>query len=380
VKLDPLDSIPLTVWMNMPSPYQADFFRELARRQDVDLRVVFGRALDPMRTTLGWSVNNDGFNWTMLPERRRILHAIHWAWRNRDRVHVVNAVWALPEFVAAASVLMLLGAPVYFHGEVSDPREARSFARLLVRNNLGRVLLRGSRGIFAISRMAERFYADLAGGWKRIFPFAYFKHHEFSGMKNRPRDVAFVGQLVTRKAVDVLLTAFASVANEFPDARLVLMGSGPEDDTLRTQAQRLGVSNRVKFTGAVSSSEIDARIAEARVLVLPSRFDGWGLVVNEALAAGVPVVVTDMCGAADLIQEEQDGIVVPVEDPAALATALRRILARDEEVRPDCGQWRARIGLPAVVDYFLDCLRRSPGAPLPRVPWKSMETQNGAVV
>lgn len=374
------DSLKLVIWMNMPSPYQADFFRELSSRHNVDLRVVFGRSLDPMRATLGWSVNNDGFEWTMLPERLRILHAIRWAWQNRDRVHVVNAVWALPEFVAAASVLMLLGAPVYFHGEVSDPRERRSFARLLVRNNLGRVLLRGARGIFAISRMAERFYADLAGGWKNIFPFAYFKHHDFSCVKNRRPDVAFVGQLVTRKAVDVLLAAFASVAIEFPDARLVLMGSGPEDAALRAQAQRFGVSNRVKFTGSVSSSEIDARIAEARVLVLPSRFDGWGLVVNEALAAGVPVVVTDMCGAADLIQKEQDGFVVPTEDSIALASALRRVLARSEDVRPDCEQWKARIGLPAAVDYFLECLRRAPGTPLPRVPWKNLETQNGVVV
>lgn len=373
--IDSTTRMPVTVWMNMPSPYQADFFRELNRREDVSLNVVFAQEMEPMRTELGWKASGDGFSSLVLAKRFRLLHVTKLAWQNRDRINIVNGVWALPPFILAAGILTLLGSTIFYHAETCDPRAPRSRIRLTVRNALGAIALRGARGVFAISTMAERLYAELGSNKTRVFPFGYFKAHRLSqiGQTAKPAfEVLFVGQLVERKGVEILLNAFADVAEEYPHAILTYIGSGPLEGVLRNNAESCGLADRVRLPGSVSSDLIDERIREARVLVLPSLFDGWGLVVNEALAAGVPVIVSDACGASDLVHRAADGIVVEADSQTALRNALARVLNSPEEYRPDAVLWRKRIGLPAVVTYFLECLRcgKSSKSEIPVPPWR----------
>ncbi len=371
----PIETRSFSIWMNMPSPYQADFFRALARRPEANLHVIFGQPLDPMRKELGWVIDGAGFSSSSLPATGRFLAALRWAWRARDHVHVINGIWAVPEFLFATVILMLLGTPVYFHAEVPDSRGRRGGVRRFVRDFMGRMLLRQSQGIFAISRLAENFYAGLAGSRQRVLPFGYFKHHVFRARPNGQSagfELVFVGQLIERKAVDLLIDAFADMANDAPDARLTLIGTGPDRAHLEQLAEKRFVSDRVSFAGSVSSAEIDDRIRKADVLVLPSHFDGWGLVINEALAGGVPVIVTSSCGAADLIRDRRDGYVVPPGDRQKLANALRTVCSERRTVRerPDPESWRRRIGLEAVTDYFFSCLcRTSPAVPAPSAPW-----------
>lgn len=349
----------ITVWMNMPSPYQGDFFRELAGRREVELDVIYAEKLEPMRIGLGWSESGEGYCSAFLRGPQSIVEAVGRAWKQRDRIHVINGVWAIPAFCAAAVVLLLMGTPVFFHAETSDPRASRGGVRVAVRNLFGRLLLARCRGIFAISTLAERFYGGLGVPRERLFPFGYFKHHRFFARAETPRDyreILFVGQLVERKGVDLLLRAFVMLSAEFPTARLSYVGTGSLEMSLRRLAQELGVEARVRFEGAVGSSVIDDRIRLADVLVLPSLFDGWGLVVNEALAAGVPVVVSDACGAADMVVEPAHGRVHAAGVITDLRDKLQEVLTQPMAQRPDPTEWAKRVGLLPVVDYFVACL------------------------
>lgn len=103
----------------------------------------------------------------------------------------------------------------------------------------------------------------------------------------------YVGQLIHRKNVDGLLDAFAGLPTQ---ARLIVAGEGPEDTALAAQAAALGVADRVDFRGYVPYDKVPLLMSEAATLVLPSRTEVYGLVVTEALAAGLQVVVTDACG------------------------------------------------------------------------------------
>ncbi|MEP6978871.1 MAG: glycosyltransferase family 4 protein [Thermoleophilia bacterium] len=135
----------------------------------------------------------------------------------------------------------------------------------------------------------------------------------------------YAGRLDREKGLDTLLRAFASVPGE-----LVLAGSGSEEQRLRALA-----GDRVSFSGAVGREEIVRLLAEADVFVLPSRSEPWGMVLNEAAAAGLPLVATDGVGAAyDLI--DGNGVRVPVDDDRALAAALRRF-AEDHGLRTGMG-------------------------------------------
>lgn len=133
--------------------------------------------------------------------------------------------------------------------------------------------------------------------------------------------VMFAGVLRRIKAVDVAIRSLASL----PDVHLAIAGSGPEEAALRALAERLA-PGRAHFLGFLNQTRLKEAYAAADVLCLPSRFEAWGLVVNEAVAMGIPVVVSEACGVAAVINATGAGLTVPSEDPAALAEALRRSL------------------------------------------------------
>ncbi len=154
-----------------------------------------------------------------------------------------------------------------------------------------------------------------------------------------PPLVIGVGRLVAQKNWALPLDALALGA---ADVRLILVGDGPERATLEMRAAQLGLAGRVAFAGQVP----DARpwMERARLLVLSSRFEGVPAVVVEALAAGLPVVATDCAPSIREMIPPGHGLVVPPDDPAALAEAMARMLAHPPPpLAPDALE-RYRIG------------------------------------
>jgi glycosyltransferase involved in cell wall biosynthesis len=138
----------------------------------------------------------------------------------------------------------------------------------------------------------------------------------------------FSGAQIRRKGFDALLDAFASVRCEEPSARLVVIG--PRGDaTPRLAGRAAGVS----VLPPVPQAELAAHFQRADCLVLPSRNDSFGMVVAEALAAGLPVLVSTLVGAKDLVEEGRTGWVVPAGDAAALAGRMLWCVRHREAVR-----------------------------------------------
>jgi glycosyltransferase involved in cell wall biosynthesis len=132
--------------------------------------------------------------------------------------------------------------------------------------------------------------------------------------------VLTIGRLVQQKGHRFLLQA----ATRVPNAVFVLVGDGPERRTLEAQAEALGVRNRVVFLGY--RQDIPDLLACADLLVLPSLFEGLPLSVLEAMAAGKPVIASDVGGTNEAVVPEQTGLLVPPANPWALAGAIRRML------------------------------------------------------
>lgn len=148
------------------------------------------------------------------------------------------------------------------------------------------------------------------------------------------------GRLVPQKGFDMLLRAFASVARQFPDWQLVIWGEGPERVNLERQCRELGLEQRVELPGV--SREPGSWIQSADAFVLSSRFEGWGIVLLEAMAAGLPVVSFDCAfGPAEMIEPDVSGLLVPAGDEKALALALARVMA-DPILRSSLGHQAAR--------------------------------------
>jgi glycosyltransferase involved in cell wall biosynthesis len=149
----------------------------------------------------------------------------------------------------------------------------------------------------------------------------------------------FVGRLVPEKGVDVLAEGYRRYRGSSDDPwPLLVGGAGPE-------AARLAGIEGVDVLGFVQPDTLPALLARSGCLVLPSRFEPWGVVVHEAAAAGLPVVCTSVAGAASrLVLDGYNGVVVPPGDPGALARALLRISGASDRERRDMGTASRELG------------------------------------
>ncbi len=320
----------IVIWMNYPSHYQSAFFAAL-RARGVDLRVYYYEKVPGERIALGWQTGGDR------PEGERSL---------RPGESVDEVLDASRDFVHI--VLPSLGSPVVrrlLRGVVarrmewliwSEPARPglRRAAVLLAKRRLGRTLNRCGLGALAIGRRAEDEYRAWGIDRNKIACLPYSAPaaprdaepdatcRDFCGQR---KAFVFLGSLCQRKGVDLLLQAFAT-AHGRPGGenwRLLLVGSAGPDGHYQRLARELGVSEACCFRGAVPADRIPKVLKAADVLVLPSRFDGWGVVVNEAASAGKALIASDQVGAANhLIDPGVNGFRVESGNRASLAEAM----------------------------------------------------------
>jgi glycosyltransferase involved in cell wall biosynthesis len=146
-----------------------------------------------------------------------------------------------------------------------------------------------------------------------------------------PEDVVvgFVGRLSAQKAPELLLEAFAKVQLLQPTTRLVVVGSGPLEADVRRRIEALGLASAVILLGDVVATEV---MPAFDMLCLCSRYEGFPYVLLEALAAGLPIVATEVGGVSECVEPEVNGLVVSRDDPPSLASAMVR-MSQDASLR-----------------------------------------------
>lgn len=172
-----------------------------------------------------------------------------------------------------------------------------------------------------------------------VFPLGMVDRSVESSRPHRDESTTtllFVGRLEPRKGIDVFLDAFARLAADIGAVRAIVAGSDPADGQGRTYAERWASTvdpelvARVEFLGNVDDEELHRRYAAADVVVLPSRYESFGLVVVEAMMHGAAIVSSDVGGIREVGRSGVDCLLTPPGDPAALAAALRELVDHPE--------------------------------------------------
>ncbi|MCP4572408.1 MAG: glycosyltransferase family 4 protein [bacterium] len=165
------------------------------------------------------------------------------------------------------------------------------------------------------------------------------EHERFALADPPPRSatplVVCWSRLRRYKSTDVAIRAFARIHRELADARMLVMGRGPDEERLRKLVTKLGLDDVVDFHGFMPWEELVGHLHRAHVFLNPSPKEGWGLTVVEANACGLPVVASDRPGLKDSVRDGETGDLVPYADDAAFAAKALELL-RDPEL------WRRR--------------------------------------
>lgn len=312
----------IIVITHLPSPYQVEFFNAISNRSEVDLSIIY---LLNSSSERSWSAS------TVL-HKSLVLDNDASAFAEAAKL-VGQADLVVFNYYNDQQALCLMEdratsrKPWVFWGERPGFRHP-TLGKWARRWRL-RWLHQSPIPIWGIGGFGVDGYQAEFGHAREYRNLPYFSDlGRFSNcsrsprLPGAPRVILYSGSLIHRKGVDLLAQAFKVVAQEFPNVVLRVMGNG----VLRSEMERVlrPISSQVEFLGFKDWQELPEVYAAADVLCVPSRHDGWGLVVPEGLASGIPVIATNRMGAAiDLIVSGENGWLIEAGNLGGLVPALR---------------------------------------------------------
>ena len=327
--------------------------------QDADLLVPLGRSV-PLPS--GGSIARVSLSWWLYPKVRALLKKEQF-----DIIHLHEPMAPiLPLCVLEFSKSVNVGT---FHASYSRQHLYR-FTSPIIKRWQKRL-----HGNIAVSPAARRYVNNTFPGDYEIIPNGIdFKH--FSGnvsplpqYQDGKLNILFVGRLEKRKGLQYLLEAYSKLKWEIPNIRLIVVGPGNPDK----ESYRILSSHNlqdVDFVGKVSYDDLPRYYASADIFCSPATgAESFGIVLLEAMAAGKPVVASDIEGFRGVMTDGEHGLLVPKKDSDALADALRK-LARDPELRSKLGgqgnrtaeEYRWEVVAGRVEKYYNTCLQAQNGS------------------
>ncbi|MHB9131487.1 MAG: glycosyltransferase family 4 protein [Armatimonadota bacterium] len=369
--------------------HQSAHIRSLADGGSYEVTWVVEEALSPERKALGWSVPDAGKARVIVsPDAQKVEALIDE--QPEESIHIFSGLHDASLVSRALQRCIPVPTTIGLMSEAYDHRGWKGWCRSW-RGKVGALrLARRVDFVLAMGKLGQEWFCRAGFPSHKVFPYGYFTETPCVGNtiahshpSPGPVRLLYVGQCVQRKGVDVLLRALATQPGDW---QLQIVGQGDQQEALRALRTKLGLDDRVTFLSVLPNPSVMALLQRSDLLILPSRFDGWGAVVNEALLRGTPVVCTDKCGAADLLQASWQGDVVPVDSVQALGETLK---GRIQQGRQTPGQrerlcaWASSITGEAAAGYVSQVLAHVGGTgPRPTPPWydipdnrSSMETK-----
>ncbi len=322
-------------WHPVLTDHQAYTYQALAEQAAAPLSAYVLRMEDETRRMQGWrDTQVTSIDRRPIPARDSLRYCYRQLLANRNDVHFFGSAFESPILMACMLIATCLRIEFYL---ISEPYSPKSFSyfgdqqqlktklktrlRPLMYWLYAHILLRDVAGVFAISQLAMDQYHQAGIPDAKLFPFGYFipqtKSPPAPQSSNTLR-VVFVGALIERKGLDVLIKAVRQLRHGGRKIKLDIFGPG--DFSAFTVED-----SYISYRGLIPFGQSQERLDGYDLLVLPSHYDGWGVVVNEALCAGVPVVCSDQVGASVLIGKYGVGRTFLSGKSQSLAHALTEI-------------------------------------------------------
>jgi glycosyltransferase involved in cell wall biosynthesis len=324
----------VVVVTDIPSPYQVELFSSAAKLTDVRLRVIYVRRSASVRLWEAIPIQHEHCFLSEAPafEVRSWIEDCDLVVFNGYRPTEAGRLIALRHQTGKAWAFWGERPGYHFSGWLGFLYRAWALRQL-----------RQSRApVWGIGKWAVDGYRSELGKGRCFLNVPYYSNLDpFLAIERRfdrngPRRFLFSGSFIYRKGLDLVVSAFSRLVSEGHDVELHLLGAGPLEKAVRSRLS--AVSSKVRMHGFKQRHELAPAYAEADILVAPSRYDGWGLVVVEGLAAGMPVISTYKTGAARELIDPENGWIVPAGNEQALLAAMRSAARLDAGHRKAMGQ------------------------------------------
>lgn len=323
---------------NYPSPYRVDFWNLLGKNVDLTVSFTSNPEAQKHRSSKWFNTNYDNFQPVFLKNRRKffgkvictdIIPLIKEGW---DSI-VVGGYSSFTDMYAI-EYMRLHRIPFYLEADGGMIKED-SWSRRLVKRHF----ISSASAWFSSGDVTTDYFVHYGAKRDKVYKYPFTslteKDVKKAGIKAKSEKEIFrkklnivedkvvlsVGQFIYRKAFDVLIDSASKIKN----VGFYIVGGEPTEQYI-SQVKNLNLTN-VHFVGFKNKAELAEYYIASDVFAITTREDIWGLVVNEALSYGLPVVSSDKCVAAlELIKDGYNGYIVPVEDSAALAEAINKVL------------------------------------------------------
>lgn len=349
-----MKKIKVAILHNIISPHVIPYFELLAKEKNLDIKVFFCSESEGNRI---WKTDiGKKFSYAILPNRKIEFNGkdLFTYFINLSVISelkkfnpdvIISAGWDLFSYQAAFFYSKIAGKKfILWSGSTRcEPSWRRTLASPLVK-----LMVKGSDAYIAYGTRAKEYLISLGAKPEKIFVAYNTTDVEFFIKEvNRWRKkkayikkelgintsmvILYVGQLIERKGVNYLIEAFREIKRENNDTSLLIVGYGSLEKDLRNFVKKQKISDII-FVGGVEWKDTTKYYAISDILVMPSLEEVWGLVINEAMAAGLPVVATNVAGAsADLIKEKENGFVVSSESSEEIFLSLEEIIKNDSK-------------------------------------------------
>ena len=330
--------VKILAFADFPSPYRVEVFKGLAK--EYDMLVVFDKMSDQNRNA-AWFCKDTGLNSiSLLEEAGRMQFE-----KELKQIKKYDLVLAYDYHIKNAIRLEIdcIKNKVPYIMNLDGAFIRKNF----IKNIIKRYLVTHAAGYFASGNHAAEYFKYFGADENKIYYHPFTSLHADEVLKeplsetektrykkklgvDKSKMVLTIGQFIHRKGFDVLLEAWNKELDE--SCSLVIVGGGEEENQYRQYIADHNLEN-VQLVGFKQKEEIFEYYKAADLFVLPTREDIWGLVINEAMACGLPVISTNMClGAVELIENGINGYIVPVNNSNELTEAMKKLLCVDSSV------------------------------------------------
>lgn len=356
----------IVFWKSEPSIHAASLISAIADL-GLETHVVLEEAMGSDRAKLGWSEPCHGSATVHRPSTRGERHTLEA--RLAASYHVF---WGLGVYAETAlSLRTIVGdasaAGVWIFSEPYNPHGFRGSLRRIKYRKLAARYGANINGVLCAGPLAVEQFAQLG---LEVQPFGYCVPHT-DGTRvtwSGPPRFLFVGQLIDRKGLDIAMKALVAL-RDLPWS-LKVVGDGVARNELAELAGELRLYGRIQFVGAVGHADVQHHMLASDALLLPSRFEGWGAVVNEALQSGLYCIVSDRVGAQDLLHPSC-GRIHRGESTDSLRVVMQEFLNGHSAAEPPeliAANARSRISAPVMARFLVDILMSRRVGHVP--PWK----------